>query len=282
YSIASNSLGVTYAGTNKGVYSSLDSGKTWSIFAFSGREIYSIVIGTSNSIYAWGYELYYTSNNGASWDSVNALGSGSGEFLKINSKDYLYRVKLISSSSGLIEVLYRSKNKGQTWTALAQSNAFSTIYKLAVGSNDVLIMATNKGLFRSTDDGDTWTIIPGISTSLYHNIIAMPNNVFYAESYNILYSNDNGVSFKEIQTPDNIGMVSSLCVIPNEMMLIQTSSTKGTFLYCSADGGASWNNVTSGLWDFMREIFYTPNGNIYVLTGPIINPISYYGVITKL
>lgn len=160
--------------------------------------------------------------------------------------------------------IWRSKNGGQTWDSVPGNDQLSSLNAscIAQDANGVLYLGTGEGfslwyggegfstamigggIFKSTDDGNTWTVIPSTvppSNSwsagwAYVNRIAVdPNNAsnVYAATYGgLMYSSDGGTTWLQMHnsaTNNPLGGIS----------LDVKMSEDGTVMYAFA-GSKLW------------------------------------------
>jgi photosystem II stability/assembly factor-like uncharacterized protein len=130
--------------------------------------------------------------------------------------------------------LWKSTNGGQSWTNLGLSDlgVLSKIVidptnsqKIYVGVMGVpFIRDNNRGLYQTSDGGQTWT-------------------------QSLFVSNQNGVIDLEM-SPDNPQVLYAACWdrIRNNKQSVTTGINSG--IWKSTDGGASWNRLLSGLPDY--------------------------------
>src|SRR6476660_2904130 len=94
--------------------------------------------------------LYYI-NSFSQWTRVEQLPS-SNIFTLFHKDSALY--------AGGTNVIYVSKNKGQTWDSTMAvpglSPASSLIDNIIVYKNELYVSAASKGVFKSGDGGTTW------------------------------------------------------------------------------------------------------------------------------
>lgn len=120
-----------------------------------------------------------------------------------------------------------------------------TINALAVGTNGHLFAATNgSGLFRSTDDGASWSRIDDAGMKSWFYSVAANGSTLFAGSYlGLLYrSTDEG----ETWLADTLGgarsIVTGIAVV-NATTVLAGTGVDG--LWRSNDGGVSWRRVTT-------------------------------------
>ncbi len=141
-----------------GIFKSTDAGRTWSA-ASSGLErcagcsypvVSAIAIdpGRSSTVYAIALDyrggLFKSVDRGANWSRASEIGANA---LAIDPR----------SSSTLYADGFRSTDGGATWTAT--SLASSDVYALTIDIRSGVVYAgtLREGVFRSLDQGETWT-----------------------------------------------------------------------------------------------------------------------------
>ena len=71
--------------------------------------------------------------------------------------------------AGTHDGLYRLPTGGTTWSQVAGFPDGGIVYSLAV-QGDTLYAGTDTAVYRS-DDGDTWTSVPNLPTTIYYDIV---------------------------------------------------------------------------------------------------------------
>ncbi len=185
-----------------GLYASTDTGKTWSFLGMEGKEI--LCMGTTDNAQYVGTSdgLYKTTDNGTNWDDI-------------------------------------TQN-------LENSSIIMTVYALIQTKDGSLLAGTNWGIQRSTDGGATWKTASNVTISEFPMTSAdeIGAKTFAKNSkgelfagtgqYGILYSNDDGQSWKSINAGyqsmygDYFGSIIKLSVDKNDN-LYAASSTGGIY-----------------------------------------------------
>ena len=146
-----------YAATRySGILKSPDNGLTWttSNTGLPTDSLYSI-ISNGNLLFAGtiGNGVYISSNYGANWTSVNSGLPVSSTIFSMGDDNLN-----IYASTG--NAIYLSSNNGQSWTQSTIPTTF--INKIINVSNSLLAGCLNlsgtEGLFRSIDNGTTWSL----------------------------------------------------------------------------------------------------------------------------
>lgn len=140
------------------------------------------------------------------------------------------------TSSGKI---YKSTNRGQTWTRINNSMNVSFIWSL-INYNGTLYAATDQGIFCYISG--TW-ILAGLGSIDVHSLVSK-NGIIYAGTWGSGVYKSTGSSWSSINT----GLSSSLTI---QSLTIGNSGdvfagTVGGGLFKLTSGGGSWNAVSGG------------------------------------
>ena len=285
--VADSDPNVIYAGTGsdgirsnvsigRGIYKSIDAGKTWSFVGLrDAGQIASVIIHPTNPDIAFAAAMgnpfkpapdrgvYRTRDGGRTWDRVLFVSDSTGavdlEFQPGNpSVIYaaMWRAerKPWTVVSGASEGgVYRSSDGGSSWTRLANGLPGGLVGKAdcAVSPSKpdrvyVLIEAKpGGGLYRSDDAGRSFIAVDTTTRGLitrpfyYTNIDADPTNsdIVYVGTEGFYKSIDGGRSWATMSTPH--GDNHDLWINPRNPSIMIQSNDGGANV--SLDGGRSWS-----------------------------------------
>ncbi len=161
--------------------------------------------------------------------------------------------------------LFRSTNKGQSWTDITPKNAslimgsepFEDLPQatLVAAKNTVLVISwRGAAVMRSIDNGDTWTLekTPNISVMEYsvHNAVALNENTFYLQGPSGFYrSIDGGISWKRLDTGATSNIIDLISVKTNKeqntshLYAMFYGGMNDKWVFKSSDKGKSWRVV---------------------------------------
>ncbi len=281
-----------YISTDLGVYSSEDNAASWKPSRPSSSLTESVssfceigdtfIVGPGN----FGV-LYRTTNNGASWSTINipnvlwlfnmngkllcgTLGPANSKFVLLQSLDKgitwnqipvnipISRIEFMAENNGYLfaftyEGIYRSSDEGNSWTIASKGLNFNTINAFLF-KDKILYSGTSNGVYRSTDLGINWTPLnSGLKDLTVKTIATDGNNLYLATRGSGVYrSMNNGENWTQI----NKGLPTTLVntIYDTEINTIYASTrgtlfagTYGNGIYRSVDNGENWLPINSGL-----------------------------------
>jgi photosystem II stability/assembly factor-like uncharacterized protein len=161
--------------------------------------------------------------------------------------------------------MFHTTDGGQTWTPVAlptTPGAFFRVYYLP-GNLHTLIAATDVGLFRSVNgpNGPWSPLLAGIIADLQlhptdASIQFCARATFQGGNGGIYKSTDAGLTWNRMTTtgipPNNVGIARiAICRNqPNAMAFIYESGCNVVQVLKTADGGASWSDITGPMAGF--------------------------------
>lgn len=164
-------------------------------------------------------------------------------------------------------------NTNHEWTLnYDNSMSFSSLYS----SNGIVIAGTwGKGLFLSTDNGNSWSQAKLLYKPVY-SLTACKGNILSGTNKGIYISPDNGDNWNIINNglPDSL-LVSAFTVNGNNVF---AGTNNGIFI--SNDNGLNWTSVNNGLPlypnNYVRSLAF--NGNVVFagLTDPFLKSGNLY------
>ena len=274
--------GTIFIGTNKGIYKSVDSGKSWRQATQGiGRKLVptieispdfkddqTLFVGTARG------ELFISQDAGEKWKMVfkgpelrsnSSMTSSSLEAISISPNFSNDSTVFVGVFGGYV---YRSTDRGLSWEQFKKG--LDSKYTLALGispdfSNDGTIFAgtIDKGIFVSSDRGETWKFTgEGLPDKFIQRIVVSSNylndqTVFLAMPGEGLYISRNQGKTWSISLDGLDNSYVRTIDLSNNYLNDQTIFVGASFgmIFKSVDAGVSWARVNQA----KREAVYGRN-----------------------
>lgn len=129
-----------------------------------------------------------------------------------------------------------------------------TIYSIAIHPNrpEVIYLSSEKGLFKTTDGGNSWGRVEGgLGTFPILSIAISPAvpSILYVGTFSdgVYRTTDAGRSWLLINAGmrDYVSVVNSVVIDPNNPHILYAGTTMGS--YKSVDNGVMWERISTGL-----------------------------------
>lgn len=268
--ILSNSNDCLFTSIDKKIMRSTDGGQSWHVnlvtyfpissFAKNPNGITYVVGGAGDAVFGFN-EIFYSSNNGVTWNYIN---TDSYVFplniITINKQNNIYITcngrgvyKLLNNST-----LIQASNEGLT---------NKTILSLIALSKDTLLAGTDGGgIYVSFNQGDNWIQSNTGLTSMWITSLAVNSHgtLFAGSNFQggVFRSADQGNTWVALG-PSNESIV---CLAVNSSDKI-FAGTESEGVFCSTDDGETWTKENSGLTNENIQILSLDNnGFIYAGT----------------
>ncbi len=249
-----SSSGNLYAGSGSAtsggaMYLSTNDGTSWSKPYNAGGPGVSAVLVLSSNIILLGTGsgtsgvIKKTTDGGSNWSTVHTFGmlEVPSTFLKTSSGIYVAS-GLYGGSAG--KILFSSDN-GDTWTE--KTNSLGAILSLAKNSSgDIYAGNQNGDINKSTDGGDSWTIIKTGSNHDAQSIAINSSDYIYVgvEDSGVFKSTDDGSSWTQINSGLGDKPVTAILLVNDTLCFVGTTQNG---VYRSTNAGSSWSSVSTGL-----------------------------------
>lgn len=244
--IAIGPSGELVALSNNVLYRSDDHGERW-----KSLNIESPYISTSGIEIDPGGTIYVWAANNLILKRLNP-GASSWENVEIPYK--LFTVgKIAFGRNNLLYVsttnagICRSTNKGATWSIINVGLPSEIIRSFEVLPSGVLLAGVappkpDQNLFRSTNNGNSWSPVEGVTSTFATQSIAIDSSgiVFAANgALGILVSRDEGTTWK--QAPISFSYPISVVASPSAVFV----SLAGQGTFTSVTGGTTWSQIST-------------------------------------
>ncbi len=275
--------GFIYLGDDGGIYRSTDNGVTWNSMA-SGlviNEFYRMAgFAGNNNLLIGG-----TQDNGQFVRSANS-STYSGGVLGLDGMDNIIDFSNSAIMYACIQNggLFKSGNGGASFGALTVTNGggnwITPIIQSPTGATaNTIFYGANAGILRSANGGASWVNIGGQTAASCLGIGTDGTNIsLYTSAGAFMQRCDNPGAGSPVWitlTRPNTNSISAITVNPankNEVWITCNGYTNSDKVYRSADGGATWANLSLSLPNVpVYSIVFAnnnnaPSGAVYVGT----------------
>jgi len=237
YFVNSNN-GVVIGG---GIIKTSNGGNSWNVTVNNIQMrgwMYDVMFTDANSGYSVGqtYDISYTSYWGVIYKTTDGGGSWSNSIITYENQNQNTEFRAIhSTGAGLIYAgglntmatnsLFKSTDNGNTWLTL---NFFHDVNSIWFASADTGLIASDLGIFKTTDAGITWNNILPTPEALFS--LNIKNNFGFAvgASGKIYKTIDNGVNWTFMTSPVTNQSLNRVFVVSD--YLAYAVGTSGTIL----------------------------------------------------
>lgn len=249
-----------YTGTwYTGIHKSADNGASWTQTGLNGGAGNAITASNGNIIAGVGTKIYKSGDGGATW--TETLSTGKNVSCLISTGNMVFAG--ISNYNGGV---YYSVNGGNNWI---QTSLQQNINAIAIHEEVIFAGDNEFGVFRSTDNGITWTQTP-LNNRAITALAVSGNYILAGTKYNELYiSGDDGVSWANIDVPGSETYIYSLSADGDYTYAgFRDAYNNPAGVWVSIDHGLSWTQTP--LND--RHVVSLASSGANVLAGTL-----YYG-----
>jgi photosystem II stability/assembly factor-like uncharacterized protein len=292
-SLTFNANGDLLAGTNRGqLFFSVNNGDSWTEASvrLTNNAITSLVINSNGHILVgtYGSGIFRSRDNGTSWASINSgLANTSIKVLALTTEDYLFAG---TAGGGVFRSTVPSSVElppppppPEFWQKTTQHGT-GYIYSLAINQNGHVFSGTGgSGVYRSTDNGDSWisaskgillnlTAIQALAVNDSGHLFAGITSALFVGS-GVYRSKDNGENWTLVTTAlGDLGVYDVAIIKTSGYIFINTNNGR----YHSTDNGQSWQWGIRGLGG-ISEFTIAANGDVLAPSGSTIYRSTDHG-----
>jgi ligand-binding sensor domain-containing protein len=193
----------------------------------------------------------------------NVRHSARRNALRILQRKYL--MKRFSSLCIFIVLTANWLNAQNFWQEINTGLTELSVRGIAVGDSGYIFSATASGVFRSSNNGTTWSHLANSGSITVQSIAYDHSGYLYAGTEHGMYlSTDNGITWSPINTGFPDTLVLSIAINASGQVFAGTDLAG---LFRSTNHGSSWTPLTNGLTsDDVAALAITSTGVIYAGT----------------
>jgi len=248
--ISDDKTPLLFAGTDHGLYRSIDSGKNWieSKQGLFGQDIRTLAANPKNPkvIYAGTSKgIFKSEDQGESWSEWFDQASGLENIL-IN--DLLVSPKeestVYAATQGGLFVSYEEGDLWESVKGVIPKNENISSIQFSAAYPSQLIISTEKSIFRSSSDGKSWekkwvSLPPGVSSLI--TLKTDPEFIFIGTKKGFYKSFNGGLNWIKDKNK-NLKKIFALDINSIDHSSIFATSSKG--LFYSTNSGDTWKDIT--------------------------------------
>lgn len=211
--------------------------------------------------------LFRQTSLGGIWTKISSslLYNPSVNSLTVTDSGKIFMSSIALGPSGNVPITYVSTDHGNNWAKVDSGRLYYGM--IHIGEDTVFAGGYQNGLYRSTNGGDSWSLI-GIPSAYIVSFTVDKRYVYVGSNadqgiYRMLRSGD---SLQYLATSPSY--VHSLATLPNATILAGTS----TGIFSSTDCGQTWPALLSQLF-----LVYPTDGLTEITTNPKLSWNLYPG-----
>ncbi|MBA3647752.1 MAG: T9SS type A sorting domain-containing protein [Chitinophagales bacterium] len=255
--------GVLYAAYPSGgapIRKSEDEGLTWSVWTYTNYFPVTVLIKSGSSFIAGSSTgVQISIDNGVSWQHYLYSSETHVNAIMISGTT-LYMGDYAGASV--------SYDNGINWTYSNVGLVATNCYALVSSAGNLFSEDyEDQGVFRSEDDGETWSMVnDGLPLSYdpwYGLLLADGNNLFISNYYNLFAWSPSSSSWLALP---NTGFNFSGIAIDSPDIYVASQDYYDHYLHHSPDYGTTWNNIlVADTVNYISDVVFSKN-ELYALT----------------
>jgi len=282
FDIYEQDTSLIYLITRTNLYKSTNSGKNWIDKMFLPSEAWNLEINQKNSsvlyIQLGGY-LYKSYDGG---ETITKIFGPQVWTIKLNPSDTSVIYAAVAYDDvGITRGIYNSTDAGITWKKKMNGieydppNWIPPTQAIEINPNnkdEVYIGVDQKGVFKSTDGGESWhntnlSYMP--ATSVIPDRDNLNNIICGDMGWGIIKTSDGGKQWKypafDVKPEKIVASERSFSINPLNK---QEGYLGGTnYVYKTTDGGSSWQQINELAGEGINYIYYHPNNPSIMIAG---------------
>jgi photosystem II stability/assembly factor-like uncharacterized protein len=260
-----NTKGHIFAGTTRGaVFRSTNNGVSWnwanlrwypmSVYALISSANGHAIVGASDGVY-----LFPDDNVSRPFMLMYVIDVTS--FAR-NSSGHVFAG---TSSNGTFRATDTDNGYYWNWKSIGLSGYY--VSTLAINASGHIFAGTSSGVFRSTNNGDSWILVNNDSlNSFFNSFVFNLNGHIFAGNLRagVSRSTDDGITWTQVNNGLTNTLVWSLVINSSGHIF---AGTDGGGVFRSTNNGDSWMRVNTGLEDsVVYALALSPKGYLFAAT----------------
>jgi hypothetical protein len=235
-----------------------------------GTDAFVASLSADGSSFGW-----VTYLGGGKFDTLTSLAVGSGGLIvagDTQSRDFPIAGAVQPAFPGSPYAFLKSTHSGVSFASadLGLSSAYGGIILPDPSTAGTIVIDTGQGIFRSTNDGASWTSVEPNSIGSTARSLSNPSVLYTADGCSLYKSTDGGQTWSATytnctsNTPDAY-VVAISPTDPNTVLLFS-----GNTEYISTDGGMTFPQSITTPFSFSAygsPIVSSPDGSLYAVAG---------------
>jgi photosystem II stability/assembly factor-like uncharacterized protein len=264
-----------YVGTDVGVFKSTDDGQTWSrvstnlprgqgveVLFYNGTHMYG-GIGTKG--------VYVSSDGGVTWTAANNTALGNPSYV---SGIVEHNGAIVIACS---EGFFSTTNQGSSWTTLDDLGVWYPGRLYSDGTNLFTHVLSGDILWKSTDNGVTWdSASHGMNAIPYVLQLFWIGGDMYALGWHVFKSTDDGDTWTIVNALGNPFFADRACVLGNTIYASRGGSLS-VDVWKMAITDTAWTNITNNLVDGMTNAMFSAGTDVFIDKSGVLYKTSNGG-----
>jgi uncharacterized protein (TIGR03437 family) len=262
-----------YAGGGNGVYRTATNGSAWTASNTGlppGTGVFALTKTTNPTVLYVGLNgsgVYRSTDGGLNWSAVNTGLTSAGLIVQSLLNYGIYSVKLVNGQfvytrtdallAGTNDSVFRATSLSSiNWQRVTTGITSTRIERMIAVGNDVYAGTFGSGVFRSSDNGQSWISVNNgaLQSQLFIGAMTSVGNTVWAGAFGAFFSNDKGANWTALNNgfPGGAASVTSFGVVGTTLY----AGTAAQGLYRLS--GSQWVELTT---------FPDKNKIIYAVAG---------------
>lgn len=215
---------------NDGIYKTTDNGIAWTKVK---NGFYNTLYANGNELYAGGFGVLRSTNNGTNWDSLTSI---------IDCRAICISGSNIFANSW-VNGLYFSSDNGQSWNTVNNGLEYEHIMTLEIAGSNLFVGTESNGVFLTSNNGANWTVSnTGLTCSIIRIIRKIGTTVITGTTYGAYNTTNYGLNWSKSNNGLKGLVIREFYNYNNKLF-----GVAGGGIFMSSNNGDVWNEINSNL-----------------------------------